>query len=152
MLWMLGVYAVGNFIFGCLAQKFVDSGKSTMVIILPAFLMFVVCQVGLALGLRDWAVELWLLASLTLAGAYAVYPLVTENFPSEYAARASSTLNLLVFASVFVMQWLIGVIIDGFTVSKNGYFSSEAYGWAFFTVIGLQLLSVGWYFMLGRKN
>ena len=152
MLSMLGVYAAGNFIFGCLAQKFVDSGKSTMAIILPAFLIFVGCQVGLALGLRDWAVELWLLASLTLAGAYAVYPLVTGNFPSDYAARASSTLNLLVFASVFVTQWLIGVIIDGFTVSKNGNFSSEAYGWAFFTIIGLQLLSVGWYFILGRKN
>ncbi|MGB0555556.1 MAG: hypothetical protein ACPGQV_23850, partial [Alphaproteobacteria bacterium] len=33
---------------------------------------------------------------LVLSGAYALYPLVTKNFPAEYAARASSALNFLV--------------------------------------------------------
>ena len=149
MLGMLGVYAIGNFLFGWLAQRFMDQGKSTMTIILTAFLLFVGCQLALALEMTEWAVPLWIFASLTLAGAYAIYPVVTGNFPSEYAARASSSLNFLVFASVFAVQWLIGVIIDEFPGAPGGRFPPEAYKWAFAAGIGLQLLAVAWYFLSG---
>ena len=118
-----------------------------MSVILAAFLMFVVCQIALALQITEWAVPLWIFASLTLAGAYAIYPVVTGNFPSEFAARASSSLNFLVFASVFAIQWLIGVIIDGFSNASDGRFAAEAYQWAFAAGIVLQLLAVAWYFL-----
>ena len=147
MLGMLGVYAVGNFLFGWLAQRLMNQGRSTMSVILAAFLMFVVCQIALALQITEWAVPLWILASLTLAGAYAIYPVVTGNFPSEFAARASSSLNFLVFASVFAIQWLIGVIIDGFPNTSDGGFAAEAYQWAFAVGIVLQLLAIAWYFL-----
>ena len=134
MLGMLGVYAVGNFLFGWLAQRLMNQGRSTMSVILAAFLMFVVCQIALAL-------------QITLAGAYAIYPVVTGNFPSEFAARASSSLNFLVFASVFAIQWLIGVIIDGFPNTSDGGFAAEAYQWAFAVGIVMQLLAIAWYFL-----
>ena len=144
---MLGVYALGNLLFGWLAQRLMNQGRSTMSIILAAFLMFVVCQFALALQITEWAVPLWIFASLTLAGAYAIYPVVTGNFPSEFAARASSSLNFLVFASVFAIQWLIGVIIDGFPNASDGGFAAEAYQWAFAVGIVLQLLAIAWYFL-----
>ena len=150
MLGMLGVYALGNFVFGGLAQRFLQRGKSIMAIILTAFLTFIGCQVALALELTEWSVPLWLFASLTLAGAYAIYPVVTENFPAEYAARASSSLNFLVFASVFAVQWFIGVMIDGFPSAPRGRFAVESYQWAIAAGITLQLLAVVWYFLSGR--
>ncbi len=152
MLGMLGVYALGNFVFGGLAQRFLQRGKSIMTIILTAFLMFMGCQMALALEVTEWAVPLWLFASFTSAGAYAIYPVVTENFPSEYAARASSSLNFLVFASVFAVQWFIGVIIDGFPSAPGGRFAAESYQWAIAAGITLQLLAVVWYLLSCRIN
>ena len=72
MLGMLGVYALGNFVFGGLEQRFLQRAKSIMTIILTAFLMFMGCQVALALEVTEWAVPLWPFASLTFAGAYAI--------------------------------------------------------------------------------
>jgi hypothetical protein len=35
-------------------------------------------------------------------------------FPAELAGRALSAYNLVIFAGVFVVQWGIGLMIDGF--------------------------------------
>lgn len=41
-------------------------------------------------------------------------PAVGQAFPAALAGRALSAYNLLVFAGVFVLQWGIGLAIDGF--------------------------------------
>ena len=41
-------------------------------------------------------------------------PAVGMAFPPALAGRALSAYNLVIFAGVFVMQWGIGLLIDGF--------------------------------------
>jgi MFS family permease len=41
-------------------------------------------------------------------------PAIAMAFPAELAGRALSAFNLVLFAGVFVMQWGIGLLIDGF--------------------------------------
>ncbi len=47
-------------------------------------------------------------------------PSIGMAFPPEVAGRALSAYNLVVFAGVFVIQWGIGLIIDGLTASGFG--------------------------------
>ena len=41
-------------------------------------------------------------------------PAVGMAFPAALAGRALSAYNLVIFAGVFVIQWGIGLLIDGF--------------------------------------
>lgn len=152
LLSMMGVYALGNISFGWVAQRIQRAGHSSIPLILITTMLFIFCQVILAFAVVEFAVLLWVSASLLLAGAYATYSVVTANFPSEYAARASSTLNFLVFVSVFAIQWLTGLIIGSFSDGSQGTFAPHAYSWAMAVGIGLQLLGIGWYFLIGRRN
>jgi len=152
MLAMLGIYALGNLAFGWIAQTLKRRGKEIMPIILLATMLFIFCQILLSLQIVALATPLWIAASLVLSGAYALYPLVTENFPAEYAARASSALNFLVFLSVFAIQWLTGLIIGSFPETTQGTFLPDAYNWAMAAGIGLQLAAIAWYFLSGRRH
>jgi hypothetical protein len=42
-------------------------------------------------------------------------PAIGQAFPAALAGRALSAYNLLIFAGIFVLQWGIGLAIDGFT-------------------------------------
>ncbi len=103
---MLGIYALGNLTFGWIAQTLQRRGKETMPVILLATALFLFCQVLLSLQIVSLATPLWIVTSLVLSGAYALYPLVTENFPAEYAARPSCALNFLVFLSILQFNGL----------------------------------------------
>ncbi len=65
----------------------------------------------------------WLFWALYCMGCSFVslaQPAIGMAFPSELAGRALSAFNLVIFAGVFVVQWGIGLLIDGF----------KALGWA----------------------
>ncbi len=44
-------------------------------------------------------------------------PAVARAFAPAYAGRALSAFNLVIFSGVFVMQWSIGLLVDGFAAA-----------------------------------
>lgn len=142
---MMGCYAAGNFAFGWLAQRCQQQGRSPMAVILPTICLLIMCQLLLALGITAAAAPLWIASSILLAGAYAIYPIISGHFPVEFAARASTALNFLVFATVFAVQWLLGLIIGMFPETVAGHFSAEAHSWALMAAISVQALALAWY-------
>ena len=65
-----------------------------------------------------WA--LWALYCVSCTFIALSQPAIAMAFPAELAGRALSAYNLVIFAGVFVVQWGIGLMIDGF----------KALGWA----------------------
>ena len=65
-----------------------------------------------------WA--LWALYCVSCTFIALSQPAIAMAFPPELAGRALSAYNLVIFAGVFVVQWGIGLMIDGF----------KALGWA----------------------
>ena len=149
---MLGAYACSNFAFGWIAQQWQRRGKSIMPLILGGVTILIALQIGLTVQITALAIPLWIGVSIFLSASYAIYPLVTGNFDSAFAARASSALNFLVFLSVFIVQWLIGIVIEVFPLAENGGFSSTAHSWAFAIGIALQILGLTWYGASIRRN
>jgi len=149
---MLGAYACGNFAFGWVAQQWQHRGKSVMPLIAGGVAILIALQIGLALQITALAIPLWIGVSIFLSAAYAIYPIVAGNFDPALSARASSALNFLVFLSVFIIQWLIGVIIEIFPLAESGSFSSTAHSWAFVIGIALQILGLAWYEVLFRRS
>ena len=76
-------------------------------------------------------------------------PAVGMAFPPALAGRALSAYNLVIFGGVFVMQWGIGLLIDGFHAAGLGELSSFRSALAVF--LGCSVISYG-YFLWAKDN
>jgi hypothetical protein len=76
-------------------------------------------------------------------------PAIALAFPADLAGRALSAFNLVLFAGVFVMQWGIGVLIDGF--KALGWLEVVAFQGAFCVFLLCSIVSYG-YFIFARPK
>ncbi len=76
-------------------------------------------------------------------------PAIALAFPAELAGRALSAYNLVLFAGVFVVQWGIGLLIDGF--KALGWQEVAAFQGAFAAFLVCCIASYG-YFIFARPK
>jgi predicted MFS family arabinose efflux permease len=76
-------------------------------------------------------------------------PAVGMVFPASLAGRALSAYNLVIFFGVFVVQWGIGLLIDGFQAAGLGEVS--AFRAAFCVFLATSVLAYG-YFLWSRSH
>ena len=89
---------------------------------------------------------LFILSSIFLS---VTQPAVGLSFPSYLAGKALTSFNLLIFSGTFIMQWLIGFIID-YTMMLG---HSELLGFksAFSIFLLLSLFSYVFFIILNKK-
>ena len=56
----------------------------------------------------------WALFCVTATVGSLAQPAVAQVFPAAMAGRALSAYNLVIFAGIFVVQWGLGLLVDGF--------------------------------------
>jgi predicted MFS family arabinose efflux permease len=94
------------------------------------------------------------------AGAWAVFcvsstfislaqPAVAMAFPPALAGRALSAYNLIIFAGIFLLQWGIGLLIDGF--GALGLAEVMCFRLAMAVFLACNVMSYG-YFVLAKDN
>ncbi len=93
-----------------------------------------------------WAWALFCMSSTFVALAQ---PAVGMAFAPEAAGRALSAYNLVIFGGVFVIQWGIGLMIDGFEAAGLG--PTVAFQCALAVFLACCVVSWG-YFMLAKDN
>lgn len=94
-----------------------------------------------------WA--LWALYCVSCTFIALSQPAIAMAFPAELAGRALSAYNLVIFAGVFVVQWGIGLMIDGFKVL--GWAEAAAFQGAFGIFLLCNMLSYA-YFVVTRPR
>jgi len=99
---------------------------------------------GPAAGAGAWALFCMSSTFVSLA-----QPAVAMAFPPALAGRALSAYNLVIFGGIFVLQWGIGLLIDGFGAVGLGEVASFRVAMAVFLVCNV--MSYG-YFMLAKDN
>jgi hypothetical protein len=70
-------------------------------------------------------------------------------FPSSLAGRALAAYNLVIFLGVFVIQWGVGLLIDGF--QALGFSELVSFQFAFGAYLACGVLSYG-YFWAGKRD
>lgn len=88
-------------------------------------------------------------AFLTSAGPSA-YAALGQLFPSDLAGRVGTAINFSMLVVVFVLQNVIGVVLDQWPRSADGGWHPAAYGWAMGLTVVLQALCVLWMVAGGR--
>ena len=89
----------------------------------------------------------WLAFGLLANSAMVVYAHLTRFFPNELSGRVITAVNVMTFGGVFLIQYLIGEIINFFPTGENGTYSSEGFFWGFGLALLAQFLSFIWFIL-----
>ena len=148
--WISGAMLAGFLFMGFFATRLVHRGIKLEKLYLGAMVV-AVSLFGLICGLPSVAGNLlWPLLGICFSLSNVSYSLVAQAFPPALSGRANTALNLLVFAGAFGLQWGIGGLVD--TLQAAGWASDAAFRAAFFTLLGGQLVALGWMFFSRRQG
>lgn len=77
-------------------------------------------------------------------------PAVGMVFPAALAGRALSAYNLVIFVGVFVVQWGIGLLVDGLRAA--GWTQADAFRGAFGVFLATSVFSYAWFLWSRSHN
>jgi MFS family permease len=93
----------------------------------------------------------WSLYGLGAAANVLAFSVLNEGFARELAARANTSLNLMMFLGSFATQWGIGIVV---ALARDRYGLSAASGLrlAFVAVLALDVLAFAWFAAGWRRH
>ncbi len=148
---MAAALTLGFVLIGLVSDFFSRRGVPLIKVMIAGQCLFVLAQIPIFLGYGEATFVVVFLFGLLGNSGSLVYAILSHHFPQTHSARANTGLNLLVFATVFVVQWLMGVIIDLWPVTAGGGYETVSYTAATGTILGLQVVSLIWFFASGRR-
>ena len=138
---------VGFLAMGVLTDRLARIGLRPMTVAGVGMAGFLAVIGVLATGDTDGALRWPLLAALGfLATAGSVsYSLLSQHFPRDYAGRANTALNVLVFVSAFAVQWGMGTILGHWEDPLTHRYAPAGYEVAFGVLAAVQGLALAWF-------
>jgi predicted MFS family arabinose efflux permease len=137
-------------IWGYFLPKISNLGFSaTRILKLGLPISFAVMFLIIILGNKAGAlyITLFILSSIFLS---VTQPAVGLSFPSNLAGKALTSFNLLIFAGTFIMQWLIGFVVD--YVILRGYSETIGFQSAFSVFLCLSFVSYIFFILINKKT
>ncbi|MCX7378406.1 MAG: MFS transporter [Alphaproteobacteria bacterium] len=138
---------VGFLSSGIVAGALSKRGISHFATSTGAIALFTVSLAALALfgaALPLGALVWW--CAFAFLGTYVIvyYPVLTQAFPLELSGRVTTCLNFLMFSTVFLFQWGIGVILDLWPRTANGGYAPQGYAVAFGVCVAALAAGLAW--------
>jgi hypothetical protein len=150
LFWINITMLISFFLWGYFLPRITSLGFSALKILklgLPIsfFVMLMIIFLGPKAG--AFYITLFILSSIFLS---VTQPAVGLSFPSYLAGKALTSFNLLIFLGTFIMQWLMGLVID--LIKNSGY--SEIFGFrsAFSVFLILSLVSYIFFLIINKKK
>lgn len=129
----------GMMLMGIFATRLVQRGIKVETLYRNAMLLALLCIGGLVLIPRLGGLLFWPVLGLCFSLNNLAYTLIAQSFPTAFAGRANSALNMVILAGAFGLQWGLGVLID--VVSLVGASLEAAYQFSFGLLVIGQLLA-----------
>jgi predicted MFS family arabinose efflux permease len=142
-------FLVGIMSSGVVADWLGRRGVDLLTVMLGFLAVFFVSQLAIVLELTSITMAVWFVFGMFGQVAVLAYPWLSSHYGAALSGRANTAVNLLLFLTAFAVQYAIGLIIDLFPSTAEGY-SPEGYRWAIGIFLALQLLTLAWY-LAGRR-
>ncbi|MHA7880127.1 MAG: MFS transporter [Saccharospirillum sp.] len=145
LLWSAIGMTLGYLTLGSAASALNARGISTPRISVTGMLVFLIL---LVLIILQWSVSdslMWFLLGYFGSSGTLMFAALTQQFPRTLAGRVTTALNLLTFAMIFMLQWLLGVLIGLWEPNAEGHYPAVAYQVSFGACALAQGLSLLWY-------
>jgi MFS family permease len=149
LFWINVTMLVSFFVWGYFLPKISSIGFSaTKILRLGLPISFCIMLIIIILGSKAGAfyLTLFILSSIFLS---VTQPAVGLAFSGYSAGKALTSFNLLIFAGTFIMQWLMGFVID---ITKSyGYSEITAFKSSFSVFLVLSLVSYLFFLIMNKK-
>ena len=150
LFWINITMLVSFFLWGYFLPRITNLGFSALKILkLGLPVSFLVMLTIIILGSKAGAfyITLFILSSIFLS---VTQPAVGLSFQSHLAGKALTSFNLLIFLGTFIMQWVMGLVID--LVKTFGYTEIIGFKAAFSFFLFLSLISYIFFLIINKKS
>ena len=150
LFWINITMLVSFFLWGYFLPRITNLGFSALKILkLGLPVSFLVMLTIIILGSKAGAfyITLFILSSIFLS---VTQPAVGLSFQSHLAGKALTSFNLLIFLGTFIMQWVMGLVID--LVKIFGYTEIIGFKAAFSFFLFLSLISYIFFLIINKKS
>jgi MFS family permease len=130
--------AAGFALYGAVADSLMRRGW-TALRIFKVHCGLLIAVFALIVAGGGGATLLWVVYFTIGTGGAVFSTLMTRLFASHLSGRANSAANMLSFASIFAMQWGIGIVLD-FYPAAPGHYAAQGFQHVFYALLGLQVL------------
>jgi hypothetical protein len=135
---------------GLLSTRLARHGVGTLQLVGGGMVLGLVTLLLIVCEAVDQHYLLWIAYGAFSSCGTLAYALMGGGFRVSLSGRANSTLNLLVFAGAFAMQWGMGGLID--LLKASGDSAASAHRSAFLALLALQAVACLWLFVGGRRR
>ena len=150
LFWINITMLISFFLWGYFLPRITNLGFSALKILkLGLPVSFLVMLTIIILGSKAGAfyITLFILSSIFLS---VTQPAVGLSFQSHLAGKALTSFNLLIFLGTFIMQWVMGLVID--LVKNSGYTEIIGFKAAFSFFLFLSLISYIFFLIINKKS
>lgn len=144
LLAMAVALSAGALLLGILATRLRRRNIQPQAVLGIVAALFITVQIALILRWPLPSYVLWCFVAAVGAVTVLSYAIVADYFPKELAGRANAALNVFHIGGAFVLQDLIGVVIDHWPV-EGARHPVIAYQGAFGLDLALQLVAWIWF-------
>ncbi|WP_223465466.1 MFS transporter [Pseudomonas sp. GL-RE-26] len=137
LLWGTVAMVAGSLAFGSITDYLRRFGVQPIMVCGTGVSIFIVFQSLMISGLPVPPLLIAMGFSFFGTSTTMNYAIVAQSVSPELAGRVSSSFNLVVFVLAFVLQWLMGEILNLWPASGQGH-PVEAYQWSLGVMIALQ--------------
>jgi len=141
----------GHLLLGAATERLGRIGVKPAAVASTCLTIFVLLQIPIILEWTSIAVPILIAYGFFGSASIITYAALTQQFPQELAGRVNTSINLLAFSSIFLIQWAMGAIIDQWPQTASGGYAPEGYQAAFITFWVVELAAVIWYFLRRKK-
>lgn len=132
---------IGYMAFGRAADAWQRRGRSAFPLLAGGVALSSLCLGLIVIGVHSmllWCVFVGAGTAVVLA-----YSLLARRYPKAMAGRVNTAVNVVGFVGMFGGQWAIGMVLDRWPQSTQGY-AAEAYPWALGMVWAIQFAGLAW--------
>jgi MFS family permease len=115
-----------------------------------AALLFLCAELILVFDVRSFSYAPWTVVAGMGAATVLSYSILAQYFPKEITGRANAALNVFHIGGAFLLQEVIGWVIDRWP-GHGGHYPPIAYKTALASVAVLQLIAILWFAHLDQK-
>lgn len=130
---------------GAMAVRLQQKGITPATLSLIGMVLFLLVQLAIVFQLPITNILIWSAFGFMGTSGSLIYASLSQQFPKHLTGRVNTSLNLLLFIAIFLLQWGMGLIIEYWQPNDTGHYPLQAYQSAFGISIVFQIAALLWY-------
>jgi len=141
----------GFLLSGVISGALTRRGVKPLTTLCCGYGILMLLQVPIILGFTPSILLAWMAYGFFGVTGVLCFPILTHMFPLHLSGRVTTSCNLLMFSSAFLLQYGMGEIIAQWQRDANGAYPATAYSTAFAVALGLQVVTYIWLILPRRQ-